>query len=163
MLKTVISAFIIASFYLVLTTYLMNGSLVKDTILGDFPLAYKVDLLLALLQGMWTAMNGLGLAVLILIAILTGINLTLVFQRIKQLKSAGKLHFMVGGSSLLGIIGSGCAACGLPVLALLGLSGSVAYLPLRGTEFSIMAALLLILSFYLMIKTNNQKLACAIK
>lgn len=157
-----LAAIFIASVYVISVVYLMNGRLVRETLIGNFPLDYKFNLMVALLAGMWTAMTGAGLFILLTTALLTGINLMLVFQRLALLRSAGNLHLVVGGSSLLGIVGSGCAACGLPVLALLGLSGSVAYLPFRGTELSIIAVIMLSISFYLMVKSNNQAKVCQI-
>lgn len=153
---------VISSIYLVITTFLMNGGLVKDTILGAYSLQYKINLLFALLQGMWTAMNGTGLLVLALTAILTGANLTLLWQRIRQIRSFNNLHFVVGGNSLLGIVGSGCAACGLPVLSLLGLSGSIIYLPFRGAELSYLAVLLLSISFFLLLRSSLEQQSCMI-
>ncbi len=158
-MRFVLPSLIIAGIYIILVTYLMNWKLVIDTIIGSFSLQYKADLLLALLGGMWTIMTGVGLITLFVIAILTGVNLSLLASRILSLKSAGKLHLTVGGSTLFGIVGSGCAACGLPVLALLGLTGSIVYLPFRGSELSAVAVLLLSMSLYFMIKTNNQ-MAC---
>ncbi len=160
--KFIISTLTIAIIYVAITIYLMNVSLLKSTLLGSFTLSYKFNLLIALLGGIWTAMSRFGLSMLVLAALLTGANLTLIVQRITSLNSSGKLHFMAGGSSLLGFIGSGCAACGLPVLALLGLSGSVIYLPYRGQEILILAVGLLILSFYLMIKSDAKEKICKI-
>src|SRR3989344_1078222 len=160
--KVIFYSLIIAIIYTLLTVYMMNGVLVKDTLFGNFPLDYKFDLMIALLAGMWTAMTGAGLLILITTAVLTGINLTLVFQRFVRLGSGGKLHLVVGGSSILGIVGSGCAACGLPILALLGLSGSIAYLPFRGTELSIITVILLFISLYLMVRSQNQSKVCLI-
>ena len=129
--KVLAASFIIAVIYIVVTIYLMNFGLVRSTIVGDYPLGYKGKLLLILLEGMWTSMTGKGLLLLVTTAILTGVNLSLLVARLKELKNQGKVRLVVGGSSLLGIVGSGCAACGLPVLALLGLGGSMAFLPLR--------------------------------
>lgn len=161
--KLIICAILIAIVYTISVVYLMNGNFVKDTLLGNFPLDYKFNLMTALLAGMWTAMTGSGLLILLTTAILTGLNITLIFQRLTQLRSAGSLHFVVGGSSILGMIGSGCAACGLPILAILGLSGSVAYLPFRGTEISIVAIILLSMSLFLMVKSSNPSKVCEVK
>jgi hypothetical protein len=161
--KVIFSSLIIAVVYVIFTVLMMNGRLVQETIPGNFPLDYKFNLMIALLAGMWTAMTGAGLFILFITAILTGINLTLVFQRLSLLQSSGKLHIMVGGSSVLGIVGSGCAACGLPVLALLGLSGSVAYLPFQGTELSIISVVMLSISLYLMVKSNSQSKVCQLE
>lgn len=158
--NVILSSSIIAAVYILFTVFMMNGRLVQDTLPGNYPLDYKFNLIIALLAGMWTAMTGAGLFLLFLTALLTGINLTLVFQRLALLQSSGKLHIVVGGSSILGIVGSGCAACGLPILALLGLSGGVVYLPFRGTELSTIAVVLLSMSLYLMVRSNKQEEAC---
>ena len=155
-----ISALFISVLYLVSITYLMNFQLVKDTLVGNHTFIYRVDLLTALIGGMWTAMSGFGLFILILTSVLTGINLTLIFLRVSALKTSGGLKLMMGGSSLFAIVGSGCAACGLPLLALFGLLGSVAYLPLRGVELSALAVIMLSMSLYLMVKSNNRKANC---
>jgi len=139
----------------------MNSSLAKDTFVGNYEIDYKIKILISLLQGMWTSMSGIGFFLLIVTAVLTGVNLSLLTQRIQSLKEQGKLRFVVGGSSLLGIVGSGCAACGLPILALLGLGGSVAYLPLKGMELSYFSVLLLLVSFYTLTKTNATQ-SCSI-
>jgi hypothetical protein len=140
----------------------MNTSLVINTLIGSFSLDYKFNLMVALLGGMWTAMSGVGLILLFFTAILTGANLTLLFKQLKVLRHAQSLHLVVGGNTLLGLVGSGCAACGLPVLALLGLSGSIIYLPLRGAEISYLAVALLSISFYLLLRSVFEKEYCAI-
>src|SRR3989344_174620 len=130
--KLIISTAIIAIIYVIAMIYLMNAGLVKDAFFGSHSLSYKWNLLIALLAGMWTAMSRPSLILLIVVAILTGANLSLITQRLQRLRSLGGMRFMVCGSSLLGIAGSGCASCGLPILALLGVSGAVAYLPFQG-------------------------------
>jgi hypothetical protein len=160
--KFIIPTIVFAVLYTVLTTYMMNVRLLKVALLGSFSLEYKARLLLALLGGMWTAMSVFGLTMLIIVALLTGANLTLIIQRIVKLRSFGKLHFVAGGSSLLGFIGSGCAACGLPILALLGLGGSIIYLPFGGIELSVISAGLLLLSLYLMVKSDSTKEICEV-
>lgn len=160
--KFIIPALAIALAYVLLITYLMNYRLAKDTAFGSYPLTYKWNIMVSLIQGLGTSMTGFSVFLLMLTGALTGINLTLVTLRLAALKSAGKLHVMVGGSSLLAIVGSGCAACGLPVIGLLGLSGSVLYLPFRGMELSIIAVLLLLMTLYFMIVTYPTEQVCKI-
>lgn len=154
--RFIIPTLMIAFVYVILITYSMNVRILKDTLFGDYDFVYKFKLLFSLLQGMWTAMNGLGLTILFSVALLTGANLTLLFSKINMLRNSKSLQLVVGGNSMLGIIGSGCAACGLPILSLLGLSGSVMYLPFRGQELSYISLILLVISFHLLIKNNNQ-------
>ena len=158
--KFIIPTLIIAGLYVVTNTYLMNFRLLKMTLLGSYGLEYKVKLLIALLGGMWTAMSGFGLTMLIIIAVLTGANLTLIFKRVMDIRSFGKSGFFASFGSAFGFISSGCAACGLPILALLGLSSSAIYLPFQGAELSIISAVLLAISFYMMVKSELKAKVC---
>jgi hypothetical protein len=160
--KIIVPAILIAILYVMATIYLMNAGLVRDALLGDHSLGYKWNLLIALLAGMWTAMSRLSLMLLVIVAILTGLNLVLTTERLRTLRASGKIHLAVGGSSLLGIIGSGCASCGLPVLALVGLSGAIAYLPFRGVELSIIAIALLGSSLYFLLKSRTKEKVCEV-
>ena len=151
----------IAALYVVIITYIMNFDLVWDTIVGNYSYTYKTELLVALLKGMWNMMSGLSLATLFATAFLTGANLTLVMLRLSFLKSAGGLHLGAAGSSLFGVIASGCVSCGLPTLAFFGLSGAILYLPLRGAELAYIAVILLLVSLHFQIK--NYEAACRIR
>lgn len=160
--KIIISVLLVAVLYVTATIYLMNAGLVKDTIFGVHSLSYKWNLLIALLIGMWTSMSRLSLLLLIVVSILTGANLTLVVRRLGIIRASGKMNFMVGGSSLLGIVGSGCASCGLPILAFLGISGAIFYLPFQGLELSVLATMLLLVSLYTLTKQTAKQITCAV-
>lgn len=160
--KIIVPTAIISVLYVAATIYLMNAGLVKDTIFGAHSFGYKSNLLIALLAGMWTSMSRISLMLLIVVSILTGANLTLVVQRLRIIRASGKMSFVVGGSSLLGAIGSGCASCGLPILAFLGLSGAVFYLPFQGLELSVLAIALLSVSLYSLINQGTKKAVCAV-
>ncbi len=156
-------AFAIAALYVVATIYLMNASLVKDAFFGTHSSGYIWDLLIALLAGMWTAMSTLSLFLLIAVALLTGLNLALTAERLKIMRSSGKMHVAVGGSSLLGIVGSGCASCGLPILALLGFGGAAASLPFQGVELSFIALALLSVSLSVLIRGRVRSSICVLE
>lgn len=154
----------VALLYIIAVTYSMNIGILKDTLLGSYSVEYKAKLLLTLLEGMWTAMSKWGLVTLVITAILTGANLSMLAIKIKSFGGIKNTHIVAGSGSLLGIIGSGCAACGLPIISLLGLTSSIMILPFRGAELSVIAILFLTLSFYAMIKsTTTSKRACDIK
>jgi hypothetical protein len=160
--KFIIPALAITIAYVLLVTYLMNFQLTKDTLLGSYPIGYKWNIMTALLQGLGTSMTKFALVLLILTAVLTGINLTLVTLRLSALRSGGKLHIMVGGSSVIAIVTSGCAMCGLPILGLLGLSGSLIYLPFQGTELSVISVILLLITLYFMLMSYPTEQVCKI-
>lgn len=158
-----VKTLLIAAIYFITVIYLMNFSLVKDTIIGAYTLTYKVNLLLALLEGMWTSMTHSALLLLALNSLLTGAILVLFGQKIVALRQMGKLKIVAGGSSLLAIVGGSCAACGLPILSLLGLSGAVLYLPFKGVELSYLSFALLLGSLYLLVKSTIKTQACSVR
>lgn len=157
--KIIVMTLAVAALYVVMTAYLMNTSLVHDAIFGDHSWEYTQSILLALLFGIGTAMSGVSVFLLFTIALLTGVNVSLLAERIRNARLSGKIRTTVGGSSLLGIIGGGCASCGLPVLALPGISGAIAYLPFQGMELSIVAIILLTVSLLSLLKSRSEK-AC---
>ncbi len=137
----------------------MNLQLVGFTLTASYPLSAKFLILYSLLGGLFTSMTPFSLFLLFLSALLTGANLTLIYQKISFLRQLGNLKLTVGGGLVLGIVGSGCSACGLPVLSLFGLTGSVAFLPLQGGELAFISVIMLAVSLYFLAKSVN-KMSC---
>ena len=135
----------------------MNFTLVKDTLLGNYPLNYKFSIMRDLLGSLWTAMPLLNVFLLFTIAILTGLNLILIVNQLYKFRENGKIELFAGGGMLFGVIGAGCATCGLPVLSLIGLGGSIAYLPFKGGEIPYISLVLLLTSFiFLLYRRKNE-------
>ena len=105
---------------------------------------------------------------LILISLLFGIFFSLIFYRIINLKKFDKKHgFISGLGILLGAFAPGCAACGIGLASILGLSGAfLTILPFKGLELSILAVILLTIAIFktskdsckLMITKNERRL-----
>ncbi|MFB6188555.1 MAG: hypothetical protein ABEI57_01605 [Halapricum sp.] len=89
---------------------------------------------------------------LVLVAILTGLNLTIALYHVRE----HGLDRRSGGvgtlGTVLGVLGAGCAACGSAVLAgllsLFGASSALLVLPLDGLEVLLVAIVMLGLSIY---------------
>lgn len=159
--KFLVTTLFIGLAYTAFSIYMMNYRLVLDTIFGSYNPVDKFSLLSALLQGMWSSMTHLALITLILIGILTGANIFLLREKIGSLGGLRKTHLVFGGGSTLGILGVGCATCGLPIVSILGLSGSLIYFPMHGSELSFISVILLSVSFYTLFR--NYKNYCEIK
>lgn len=157
-----VQVFIISLLYIAIFAFIMNSSLIVDALTGSFSLEYKFSLISALIQGVWTSMGGAGFIILTFTALLTGANLALLWQYIRAVKGFKNLHIVMSGNVVLGLVGSGCAACGLPLLSLLGLSGVILYLPFHGTELSYIAIFLLLISFFLLMRSVQQSQACKV-
>jgi hypothetical protein len=94
------------------------------------------------------------------IAVLTGINTAMIICR-KQM--TGSLGFRKGAGSsacgaFAGAVASGCPVCTMPLLAVFGLGGAFALLPLQGLEIKIPAVIALAVSLYF--TSKNVKTIC---
>lgn len=161
--RNIIGTLLIAGAYILVSVYSTNWSLVGDALFGDNSFSYTRSILWFLLVGIGTSMSAWSIVLLVVIALLTGFNLMLLIQRFQSIKASGGMQVMVGGGSLLALVGSGCASCGLPILALIGLSGAIAYLPFGGMEISFLALGLLVLSVVVLLRSSQQAEVCIIK
>ncbi|MBI3842848.1 MAG: hypothetical protein HY295_06890 [Thaumarchaeota archaeon] len=84
------------------------------------------------------------------IAILTGINTSLIIYRKRV---TGSLGFRRGAGSnacgaFTGALASGCPVCTMPLLGVFGLGGALALFPLQGLELKMVAIAVLGVSLY---------------
>jgi len=92
-------------------------------------LAYADDALLALTANTYQTIGALGLGLIVVYAVVTGVALTAAVGRVRYVGVSGAR----GLSSVLpGLVASGCASCGAGVLGLLGFVGALATLPFHG-------------------------------
>ena len=160
-----LTAVIGAAVVLWLSVSLSNAHLFTHTSGSDL---YSLgDKLLIIFTSFGTFFTNFTLAsqVLILItAILAGINMALIMHYVRKRASAQK----AAGTSLLGIligfIGIGCASCGSVVLSsLIGVSataGVVNFLPLHGAEFALIGIAILLWASWTIIKKINGPNVC---
>jgi hypothetical protein len=137
---------------------------------GAISLADKVNVVASLIGSIGTGTSGLSIAMTVAIAILFGANGAAVAFLLRQ-RTQGFVGATQATTSLAGlatgIAGVGCAACGTvaigPVLSLLGLGGTLAFLPFGGQEFSLLAIALLVGSLLLAAKRAAMAPSCAIR
>lgn len=155
--KAVITtSLIIALLYFCVLVFLLNYQLVWYTVISDFKLVYKMQLLITLVMTAYTTSTFANFIGMIAIACLVGFNTSILIKNIQMLRSKNRLHFIVGGSSLIGLISGGCAACGLSLISFLGIGSSVIYtLPFKGLEITLLTIGLLAISSYSLLKQNR--------
>lgn len=147
---------VFSALYICLSIYLLNYSLVFTTLFSSTPISYKVTILWSLLEGLFTAFSPTDSYLIIFIAVLVGLNITLMIQTIRLIKQSKKVQLSLGGGTVLGIIASGCGTCGFSILSLFGLSASLVFLPFHGTELYILTIILLVCSLlYMTIQLKN--------
>ena len=148
----IIRSFIFSLIFLLVSSILLNiQNLITFTTI-DYPLIPKITILLSFMVGFPKTISSIDLALLIIIAILFGINVELVVRKLSFLKKAGstKLTF---GAGIISIAVSGCASCGLSVLSFIGLGGAIAILPFGGIELYILAIAIMIASLFYNLRT----------
>ena len=97
---------------------------------------------------------------IIVIGLLTGVLISLLLYR-SELSVKNRDIGLFGGFGLfLGFLAPGCATCGLGLIGLLGLSSSLASLPLKGSEVSYLAIILIIFSIIRISTKLIKSLSC---
>lgn len=131
----------------------LNVPLVADLVVGGtLPLDARLRVLLELYPFIGTAFGTVQGILLVIVAVITGIDLALVAYQFREHGVALREGGTASVGALLGALGAGCAACGsallVGVLSLLGVQASLLFLPFEGLEFALAALVVLTLSVY---------------
>ena len=162
-------AITVAVMVFLFAVWLPNLGLIK-TILFDssVSIGVKVNLPIQLIGSISTNFTLLSALYTIIIAILFGVYVAMLTyflkRRIKEVGQGGVATGFLGIAS--GVLGVGCAACGsflLTSLTLVGAGGVLAFLPLGGSEFGIIGAVLLALAIYMTAKKIQDPLVCKVE
>ncbi len=149
--------------YVFLSVLLPNYRLVIQTLTNDGSFLFKLTLMNSLILGSWTGLSHVDFFLLILSALLVSVNLLLMGKTIYYLKHSKKIRFSIGGATVVSIVTTGCASCGLSVFSVLGLSTTFAILPFHGMELHILAITFLLFSLWYMLKQLHNAKYCIIK
>lgn len=159
--KTIITIILISIIYYSFSVLLLSEGLVTTTLLGNYPLTYKYNLLSALVLGSQQSLGNTNLILMILTSSLVGVNLVTVFKNLKKLKKmGGKLTLSASGTAIIGIFVAGCSTCGFSVFALLGLTAAVTVFPFEGTLIGLIIIAILIVSTIYSINTLHREVYC---
>jgi len=161
---------IVTVFIFVLSTWLANLKLVITILFSSAGnIAEKMGILLNLIGSIRTNFTVFSGSYTIILAILFGLNISLVTYYIKRQKTFIKRNGMAtsAGGLVSGMLGIGCAACGTvalgPLLSLFGASALLTIMPFGGEEFGILGVLIISLSIYLTAKKIYEPESCRVK
>lgn len=163
--RYVILAVFVAMGIFLFSIWLPNLHFVQNVLFSQyFTASQKIAILLSSLGAYQTNFTVFGRIATLLIAVLFGINVSLVAfyfrQRFVLQKSAG----MSLGGIVSGILGVGCASCGSVILSsILGVTTTTAFvtwLPLRGKEFSLIGIAMLTVSVIVTARKIKEPLVC---
>ena len=106
--------------------------------------------------------GNLALSLMVAIAIVGGVNISMIIFKFAKIKRSGNNLFSFG--ALAGsMFGAGCPACSTSLLSILGVSGGLSVLPLKGVEFTSAGLLILLVSFYFTAKSISNCEECKIR
>ncbi len=159
---------ITALIIIVFAVWLPNLRLISASLMNpSFSLAQKVTLLTSLLGSLETNFTLISRSLLIMSAVLMGIQVALVAYYIRQtarLQQDMGVSFVAMSLSLLGV---GCASCGSVLLATLfgfgAMTSIINPLPFKGQEFSLLGLALLLFAVNHTINKINQPIVCEIR
>lgn len=128
----------------------------------------KLNLPISLLGSIATNFTLLSASYTVAIAILFGMDVAMLLyffrRKVYDARRAGVATGLFGITS--GVFGMGCAACGSLLLtsmfSLIGASGILVLLPLKGGEFGILGTLLLTMTLYTIAKQIQNPVTCKI-
>ncbi|MEK7061746.1 MAG: hypothetical protein AAB957_00590 [Patescibacteria group bacterium] len=160
-----VTGFVVFAFAVLLPNIPLIVSIMRHP---GIPFSQKFNLPISLLGSITTNFTLLSASYTIAIAILFGINLSIIVyylrRKIAELKQGGIVTGFLGITS--GIIGIGCAACGsvllTSILALFSASWIITLLPLRGGEFGILGVALLLFTIYTTAQQIQNPAVCEI-
>ncbi len=164
----VVLALCVSASVFVLAVWLPNIRLVAGVVSSlDVPFVNKIQLPLSLLGSIGTNFTLLSATYTIVIAVLFGMYIAMITyflkRRIKEVGQSGVATGFLGIAS--GVLGVGCAACGsflLTSLTLVGAGGVLTFLPLGGSEFGIIGAILLAVAVYMTAKKIVDPQVCKV-
>lgn len=131
---------------------LVNYRSYLSFIFSDYSLLARVKILLLIFLGTFQSFSIQDSILLLITAILFGLNTQLILRKLKFLSSYGNLH-VTFGVGLITLATTGCASCGLSLASVVGLTGVLVALPFKGLELYIASIFILLLSLFYNLNT----------
>lgn len=149
-----------ASLYIILSIVLINYKSYLSFLLSEYSPLAKVKVLSLIFYGFFQAISARDIVLILISAILFGVNVELVLRKLKFLAGKGSLH-LTFGAGVITLVATGCASCGLSLASIVGLSAVIALLPFHGLELYALSIMILLIS--LLYNLHNLVKVCKIK
>jgi hypothetical protein len=128
----------------------LNLPLAEFALVSDITFNRRLRILRGLYPVVGSAYDAFQGSLLIGVAGLIGVNVSMAIYHIREHAVSIESSGASLAGILLGTLGAGCAACGVPILlgilSIFGVSTVALWLPLDGLEFALLAVIMLILS-----------------
>jgi hypothetical protein len=162
-IKLLIGTCIIALLYLGLSVLLLNTQLFQSLLIQHVSFLEITSLFFSLFGGLWTSLSLADFLLTITSALFVGLNFMLVIRTLSVVEQKGKMHLSIGGATLISLVATGCASCGLSLLSVLGLSATLSFLPFHGLILHAGALIFLLLSTLYMLRQLHNGIYCKVE
>ena len=149
--KYLLSSVLIAFLLLYLLTLTLNWGLVRAVWTYDVGLWAKLSFMPKFFSSVWHDFTPFSMTYTVLLALLFGINVSLIIYYVKNFRSRAVLGATGSGLGMLaGLLGVGCASCGAllltPIIGTVAVGAIATALPLAGAEFALLGIIILLWS-----------------
>lgn len=150
-IRSLILFLLLSSLFILMSLFIINLQTIISIFQNSYPFLSKLYISFIIIFGSFSATSTLDIALVIIMGILFGINMTLVINKFSMLKRRGNLRIMLG-TGIISVVAAGCASCGLSFASLIGISAALAILPFGGMELYLLAIVILLISLYFNLK-----------
>jgi hypothetical protein len=148
----ILKSFVLGFAYLVFALIFFDFKTYESILSQTYSLSSKIYICFLLFVGSFSILGLRDSILVILIALLFGLNLELVLRKLKFLKSRGNLHITLG-AGLISLFSAGCASCGLSFASVIGVASVVSMLPYHGLLLYLLSILVLVVSLLYNLQT----------
>lgn len=155
-------AILIAGLVFTLFIFLTNIPLfLQAWSVGGIVLLPKVSL--NIINTIITVSGKLAIILMAGVSLMAGVNISMILFKLRATKKISGFNFTSVGGIVGSAFGAGCPACSTSLLSILGVTGGLSVLPLKGLEFTTAGLLILLISFYFISKSISMCEECRIK
>jgi len=135
---------VLSAFFFYLLTVVISDFSDLVNILKNYSFLISIKFLFFYFVGFPTTITTVSSVSMFIITLLFGSYISLAVYRTKQVKLFQDKKSILGTAGIFfGVFAPGCAACGIGLASLFGISGFIIALPFHGEEISFIAILLL--------------------
>lgn len=135
----------LAALFVVLAIVVVNYRSYISFIGADYPFFDKLKILFLIFWGSFNSTSPKDVSMLLLTAVLFGVNMELVLRKITFLKGQKSVG-LTFGVGIVSVAATGCASCGLSLVSLVGIAGVLTLLPFKGFELYLLSIGILMVS-----------------
>lgn len=137
------NAFVISVFYFIVSNIINEYAIYNNIFSQNFDLILKLKISVLMFWNNLTLFGGLNSVIMLVIAMLVGINVMLVIRKFNFLRSQKDVQWTFS-AGIVSLASSSCPGCGFSLLSITGLSSAIPSIAFSGITLSVITLLILL-------------------